>query len=198
MGPNGAGKTTLLEAILSADRKQILLDSKPCSMSNWKALTAQIGYIGHEPGLFLDLSAVDNLGYFSDLNDTRLKEEDLLAMLDRVGLQNRATDHARDFSRGMRQRLGLARATLHNPSLILMDEPLTGLDRDGVQVLQSLIQQEKKRGAIQILVTHSEEPFLELADRFLFLNRGRLIADIVREKYTDSARQRVHELLSDL
>lgn len=197
MGANGAGKTTLLEAILAAERNQIEINGEVCDPELWKKYTASTGYIGHEPGIFLDLSALENLGYFSDLNGLRVKKQDLLSKLQQVGLLNRANDSARGYSRGMRQRLGLARAVLHNPALILMDEPLTGLDRNGINFLIQLLQTEKQRGAIQILVTHSEEPFLEIADRFLFLNRGRLVADILREKYTEAAREKVMQLLED-
>lgn len=197
MGPNGAGKTSMLAAMLSADADQLKVNGNPLQRAGVARYHDRTGFIGHEPGLLLDLTAEENLKYFAELFGCKTGPGEVSGLLTLVGLSHRAKDTARGFSRGMRQRLGLARMIVHKPDLLLMDEPLTGLDRSGIEVLRKVVRSEKERGAIQVIVTHSEEPFLDLADRFVFVHKSRLVADIPGPKYTPEAREKVQSLLSE-
>jgi len=201
MGPNGAGKSSLLSLLYTRstpDEGSIFFRGDDVTDSSLRdGLREGTAFIGHDPGLFYDLNARENLRLFVELRyrtipqslDKRIDE-----MLMASGLSER-TDSVRHFSRGMKQRLGLARLFLTSPAVALMDEPLTGLDRPGVSYLRDLILENKSRGGGAVLSTHSEEPFADITDRFLFINRGRIVADIGRDKFTSEAKKRVGELL---
>lgn len=201
MGPNGAGKTSLVEAILSHNRPagaRLFFHGKEIrSIEAHNRFLSRCAYLGHEPGLMYDLSALENLKFFADFHcAVPPKEERLRALLAAVGLEHRANDTARIFSRGMRQRLGLARCLLHDPDILFLDEPLTGLDQEGIKRLIELLHPVRERHASALIITHDDAPFLDIADRYLFIKEGRLVADIERNRYTDAARRRLRSLLS--
>lgn len=131
---------------------------------------ALLGYLGHDPLVYLDLTALQNLELFADLYcipDARSRIEDLL---DEVGLLARAVDPVRTFSRGMAQRLGIARLLLHRPKLLLLDEPQSGLDAPGAKLLGSLVGE----GRSVVMVTHDVERAVAIADRVMVLRAGRV------------------------
>ncbi|MGD9696461.1 MAG: heme ABC exporter ATP-binding protein CcmA [Thermoleophilia bacterium] len=176
LGPNGAGKSTLLRMLATLLRTEegtleVCGDALPEGAT---AARAQIGYLGHDPLVYLDLTARQNLELYADLyglDDVRVRVDDAL---DRVGLLARSFDHVRTFSRGMAQRLGLARALLHEPRLLLLDEPHAGLDAAGAHLLdQVLAQRPQGRGVV--LVTHDVDRGVALADRVLVLRAGRRV-----------------------
>jgi heme exporter protein A len=172
-GPNGAGKTTLLKVLATLLRPHEgsvrVLD---CSLPDeaWK-LRGQIGYLGHEPALYRSLSARENLRFAARLHG--VGEERIAELLDAVGLARRGDDRVDEFSRGMRQRVAAARAVLHDPKLLLLDEPLSALDPHAVELLEPLI--GRSSGRTRILVTHDVERGRAEADHVLALRNGRAV-----------------------
>jgi heme exporter protein A len=141
------------------------------------AVRARIGLIGHQPMLYRDLSARENLTFFARLyavNDAPARVDRMLRM---VGLADRADDPVKNFSRGMVQRLSIARALLHEPSLILADEPFAGLDAPSIQSLEQLLQRLNAAGRTIVMVNHDIEQTLRLADRAIVLRQGRIALD---------------------
>jgi heme exporter protein A len=165
LGRNGAGKTTLLRILGSL--------SKP-SKGEVKIL-GRIGYLGHGIGVYDDLSAIENLTLFGQLAGLDNPRDAANEALERVGLTRVKEGLAREFSRGMRQRLAIARAFLHNPDLLLLDEPFTSLDDRAVAVLQQLLFDARARGSTIIMSTHQIREAMELASDVALLDRGRVI-----------------------
>jgi ABC-type multidrug transport system ATPase subunit len=179
LGPNGAGKSTLL-AVLAT------LSAPTTGRVRWGAVELQrgsaaraaIGYVGHDPGLYLDLSARQNLGLFGRLYGVPDPDERALLMLERVGLGDVPGDApARTFSRGMQQRLALARALLHEPRLLLFDEPGSALDPAGAAWLGEQLLRERAAGRVVVLVTHDLDAAGALAEHVVVMRRGRVGRD---------------------
>jgi heme exporter protein A len=165
IGRNGAGKTTLLRILASL--------SKPSKGTI--AIDGRIGYLGHGIGVYDDLSAIENLTLFGRLAGIPNPGASANAALEQVGLARVKDGLAREFSRGMRQRLAIARAFLHNPELLLLDEPFTSLDDRAVAVLQKLLSDAQSRGSTIIMSTHQIREAMELASDVALLERGRMI-----------------------
>jgi heme exporter protein A len=180
LGGNGAGKTTLLRVLAGllrphGGRARVLGAKLPAE--RWK-LPAQVGYLGHEPLLYRDLSGRENLRYHADLHGVpRARVEELLAA---VGMAERADDPVRDLSKGLVQRLAAARAVLHEPALLLLDEPRANLDPAAAELLEPLI--GRASGRSRVLVSHDVEGALAEADASIGLRDGRLAA-VGRELY---------------
>ena len=171
-GPNGAGKTTLLR-ILATVLKPTAGTAEVSGHELPKEATAvrgRVGYAGHEALVYPGLTARENLELYAALHDA--PDGAVVGALERVGLAERAGTLVSELSRGMRQRLSLARATLHGPSVLLLDEPTTGLDEDGRGVLRSLLAGD----ATALVATHEPEWFAGVADRTLRLEAGRVVA----------------------
>lgn len=176
-GPNGAGKSTLLRTLaglLRADSGSIEIFGEPLPAS--ASLRRRIGYLGHESFLYRDLTARENLAYYAKLfsvgDDARAA-----ALLAQVGLARYAERRVATFSRGMLQRLALARAILHEPELLLLDEPLTGLDPDGADLLSRMLAQATERGATVVMASHDMARALAVATRAVVVGRGRIVWD---------------------
>jgi heme exporter protein A len=165
IGRNGAGKTTFLRILASL--------SKP-SRGEIR-IEGRIGYLGHGIGVYDDLSAFENLTLFGQLAGVGNPEEAANAALEHVGLARVKDGLAREFSRGMRQRLAIARAFLHHPDLLLLDEPFTSLDDRAIAVLQELLTRARSRGSTIIMSTHQIREAMELASDVALLERGRMI-----------------------
>jgi heme exporter protein A len=177
LGPNGAGKSTLLSVLatlLTPDRGEVRYDGVPLAAVR-RAQRAQIGYVSHDALLYPDLSGTENLWFFGRLYGLDRPAERAAALLDRVGLsQDAARRPVRTYSRGMRQRLSIARALLQDPCLLLLDEPFTGIDRDGCALVEGLLMAEKAAGRIILLSTHRLELGAPLIDEVRLLEGGRL------------------------
>ena len=189
LGPNGAGKSTML-GILST----LILPTS--GRLQWEGDTlgrgslarARIGYVGHDPGVYGDLNARENLCLFGELYGITDPAGRAQAMLARVGLAEAAPDApVRTFSRGMQQRLALARALLHEPALLLFDEPASALDPAGADWLTGELAAERAAGRIVVLVTHDLEAAGPIADHVLILRRGRVVFDEARPGGFDAA-----------
>jgi heme exporter protein A len=180
LGGNGAGKTTLLRVLAGLLRPhggtaRVLGAQLPAE--RWK-LPAQVGYLGHEPLLYRDLSGRENLRYHADLHGApRARVDELLAA---VGMAGRAEDPVRDLSKGLVQRLAAARAVLHYPALLLLDEPRVNLDPAAAELLEPLI--GRASGRTRVLVSHDVEGALAEADASIGLRDGRPAA-VGRELY---------------
>jgi heme exporter protein A len=170
-GPNGAGKTTLLRVLATVLRPTAGDVSVGGHRLPREAARARpmLGFAGHEPPVYPSLTGRENLALYADLHG--LPPARVGEALETVGLTARAGDRVSEFSRGMRQRLALARAVLHRPPLLLLDEPTAGLDTEGQSVLRRLLAEE---GRTVIAATHEPQWFLPLATRSVRLEAGRL------------------------
>ena len=176
LGPNGSGKSTLLRLMTGLLRP----NAGRLSIGGWElpgeaaAVRGQIGLVSHRLLLYDNLTARENLLFFARLynlpNDSR--DERISESLRRVGLAKRAYDLTRTFSRGMQQRLSIARALLHDPDVLLFDEPYTGLDQDAAETLDSLLDEARSGGRTIVMATHQLERAARLADRTVILSRG--------------------------
>jgi heme exporter protein A len=175
-GPNGAGKTTLLRLLASLSRPT----GGRIRIAGWE-LPAQagqargvIGVVSHQPLLYGDLSAEENLRFFARLYglDSTQRKARIAEVLRAVGLYKRSADLVRTFSRGMQQRLAIARAILHDPPVLLLDEPYTGLDQDAAATLDDVLREVALRGRTVLMTTHDLERGLALAGRVAILSKG--------------------------
>lgn len=177
LGPNGAGKTTLLSlfSTLSTPTHGTMRFGR-FAPKHAKDARAQIGLVSHEPLTYGDLSARENVSFFARLYGAPEPERAAVQLLTDLGLSDALDRSAKTFSRGMRQRLGLARALVGRPQLVLLDEPFTGLDRASTDVVIARARALRDDGAIVLLISHDLSVTAALADRSAVLKRGRLAA----------------------
>ncbi len=180
VGPNGAGKSTLMRIVST------LL--KPTSglveIGGWTLpqhsdrVRRYIGLVSHQTMLYADLTAQENLMFFARLYQLDNADDRVAGAIKYVGLAARQRDPVRTFSRGMMQRLTIARATLHEPDVLLLDEPYTGLDQDASQLLDDLLRREVSHGRTILMITHDLAHGLNLCDRTAILNRGKIVCEV--------------------
>ncbi|MEO8549677.1 MAG: ABC transporter ATP-binding protein [Kofleriaceae bacterium] len=177
LGHNGAGKTTLLGVVSTLVRPntgEVTYRSGGVSVSG-EAVRREIGLLAHASLCYAELSAIENLELVAGLYGVAA---DITKILDQVGLEARARERAaRTYSRGMLQRLALARALLTRPSLILLDEPFTGLDRGGALALGEQLGTLKSDGTVVVVVTHDLEAIAGRTDHVAILRRGKLVCE---------------------
>jgi heme ABC exporter ATP-binding subunit CcmA len=174
IGRNGAGKTTLLRAIAGFSRPgrgQILIGGKQPRDADTRR---HLGFLGHGISVYDELSAFENLTLYARLYSLPDPRARALEWLERTGLERVRDGLVREFSRGMRQRLAVARAFLHNPSVLLLDEPFTALDDRAIAVLQTLLREALAKGKTIIMSTHQLREALELASHVALLARGKV------------------------
>ena len=188
LGPNGAGKTTTLKLLMglvfpSGGRAQIL----GCALDDLR-MKAQIGFLPEQPYFYDHLTAVELLEYFAQLSGVPAKERTrrVHTVLDRVGLHEARTSQLRKYSKGMLQRVGIAQAIIHEPKLVFLDEPMSGLDPVGRREVRDLIESLKTEGKTIFFSTHILSDAESLCDRVAVLNNGELrgigvVADLARE-----------------
>jgi heme exporter protein A len=174
IGRNGAGKTTLLRTIAGFSRpgkgKITIFGSTPRDTEARK----QMGYIGHGISVYDELSALENLTLYGKLYNLPNPKRSALDWLQRTGLERVKDGLVREFSRGMRQRLAVARAFLHEPKVLLLDEPFTALDDRAIAVLQRLLREGLAAGKTIVMSTHQLREALELASHVALLVRGKV------------------------
>jgi heme exporter protein A len=178
LGPNGAGKSTLLGvlATIVAPTSGSVRYGTATAGESGPALRQRIGVLAHELYLYPELSARQNLTFFADLYGLDAARV-VPAALERAALADRAPDEVGSFSRGMRQRLALERALLHQPRLVLLDEPFTGLDDRSVGAVSDRLRRLAADGAIVVVATHDLDVADGLVTRVALVREGRLIAD---------------------
>ena len=147
-------------------------------------MRAQIGMVAHKPLLYENLTAIENLRLFARLYNVPESEARCAVMLERVGLTKRAGDLVRTFSRGMLQRLAIARALLHEPEVLLFDEPHTGLDQEAAAMLDAVVVDQRASGRTVLMATHELERAARLSSRVVILARGAVSADVPSDGMT--------------
>lgn len=177
LGPNGCGKSTLLRILAtlleatSSGGTILSFDLKKDSSE----IRAQMAWLGHDLGLYKTLTAGENLKFSCGIRGRRLSDSQIQKILEEVGLQGLENKPVASFSVGMRKRLSLARILLETPSLILLDEPHTNLDREGKMLMNRCVVQWKKAGTTVFLASHDHHEVLPLCDKALVLNQGRVV-----------------------
>jgi heme exporter protein A len=179
LGANGAGKSTLLRvlATLTAPTEGRLELFGLAGPARRPDLRARLGLIGHQPMLYRDLTVLENLEFFGRLYGVADVRGRAMDLLDQVNLTDRAGDSVASLSRGMAQRIAIARALMHRPDLLLADEPFTGLDAPSSQRLSRLLHELREGGCTVVLAHHHVAETLAMTDRVLVLREGRLVLD---------------------
>ncbi len=194
-GPNGAGKTTFLRIVATlgkptAGRVTIRgIDA----LKEPERVRAEIGLISHQSLLYEDLTAHENLIFYGRMYGLENPKRRAEAALEDVDLQHRRHDRVAGFSRGMKQRLAIARATLHRPTILLLDEPFTGLDASAREMLVRMLRELQQEDRSLLLVTHDFQKGVALADRFAILDRGRVVGGGDTEGMTETEMQAHYE-----
>ena len=177
-GPNGAGKTTLTRILalsLKATSGTLRIAGHDPRVND-RETKGSIGYLSHQTFLYDDLTARENLLFFGRLYGAASPEAKARALLDGLGLLDRAEDPVRTFSRGMQQRLSLARSLIHEPRIVFLDEPFTGLDPHAATVLQTTLARLREERRTLVVTTHDLARGLDLSDRFVILSKGSIVA----------------------
>jgi heme exporter protein A len=183
LGPNGAGKTTFLR-ILSSLSRPTLGDVRVAGYhlpQQAAAVRRRLGVLSHQPLLYGDLTAEENLRFYGKMyavEDINGRIDEVLSL---VGLAQRRDDLVRTYSRGMQQRLAIARAVIHDPDILLLDEPYTGLDQDASAMLDEVLKKIAAQGRTVVMTSHDLARAAELASRFDVLSRGVIAASARRE-----------------
>lgn len=179
VGPNGAGKTTLLRilATLLRPTSGTLRIAGLDPARDGAEVRRRIGFLSHRTLLYDDLTAEQNLRFYARMYGLPDASARIDELLEQVGLADRRHDLVRTFSRGMQQRLAVARAVLHRPSILLLDEPYTGLDPQATDALSALLGELAGEGCTILLTTHDLERGLSVGHRVIVLSRGRVVYD---------------------
>jgi heme exporter protein A len=177
LGANGAGKTTLLRILACL--------TKPSAGSAYiegldivqdaRQVRHLVGFVAHQPYLYEELTALENLHFFGKMYSVKNTQERANLLLRKVGLEKRARERVAVLSRGQVQRLSLARALLHSPPFLLLDEPDTGLDQEGRELIEALLAEHTAQGGTILFTTHQIERALQLSDSITMLNKGRIV-----------------------
>lgn len=184
LGPNGAGKTTFLRILASLSRPamgevRIAGLRLPQQAS---AVRRILGVVSHQPLLYGDLTAEENLRFYGRMYGVPGLEQRVSEVLEMIGLANRRRDLVRTYSRGMQQRLAIGRAVLHDPEVMLFDEPHTGLDQDACVMLDAVLREVAARGRTVVMTSHDLARAADLAGRFDVLSRGAIVASARRSE----------------
>jgi heme ABC exporter ATP-binding subunit CcmA len=196
LGANGAGKTTLLRilAMLSRPTAGTVCLNGLDSERNAQQVRRLVGFVAHSPYLYDELTALENLLFFCKMYTVQDASERTRQLLRRVGLEKRANERVHTLSRGQVQRLSLARALLHAPQLLLLDEPDTGLDAEGNELLAELLSEHIREGGAVLFTTHQLERALTMSETILILDGGRIVSrqatiglalDTMRQHYNE-------------
>jgi heme exporter protein A len=189
-GPNGAGKTTLIK-ILSGLTQPSSGTAKVAGFDVTEGhpeMRKEIGVISHSTALYADLTPLENLMFFARMHGLEQPEDKSLKVIEEVGLSPRRNDRVRTFSRGMLQRLSIARAVLHDPAILFLDEPFTGLDLHATNVLKEHLQRLHDRHRTILMTTHDISCGLEMCDKVALQVQGKFaflenISDVDKDRF---------------
>ena len=188
LGPNGAGKTTFLRVLATLSRPsmgqvKVAGHQLPDEAAH---VRAKLGVVSHMPLLYPDLTAEENLRFYGRMYGIGNMEARITEVLGMVGLENRRKDLVRTFSRGMQQRLAIGRAVIHDPEVMLFDEPYTGLDQDASEMLDDVLRSVAAEGRTVVMTSHDLVRAEDLATRFDILSRGVITAFATRKELQNS------------
>ncbi len=176
-GPNGAGKTTLLKIIstlISPTSGSVSIDGRDLKRKPLE-VRQRIGVISHETYLYENLTAYENLIFYGRMYGVENLEQKVKELLKQIELESRASDRVAAYSRGMKQRLSIARAMLHDPDILLLDEPYAGLDQQACKIFERILKELSERQKTVIMATHELERGLKLCSQAIILNKGRIV-----------------------
>lgn len=184
LGPNGAGKTTFLRILATLSRPSLgSVKVGGYSLPNEAAqVRAKLGVVSHMPLLYPDLTAEENLRFYGRMYGIGNMEARITEVLEMVGLEPRRKDLIRTFSRGMQQRLAIGRAVIHDPEVMLFDEPYTGLDQDACEMLDDVLRSVAADGRTVVMTSHDLARAEDIATRFDILSRGVITASTTRKR----------------
>lgn len=188
LGPNGAGKTTFLRILASLSRPSL----GEVTVAGYKLpgeaaqIRARLGVVSHLSLLYSDLTAEENLRFYARMYGLTNYESRIAEVLEMVGLETRRRDLVRTYSRGMQQRLAIGRAVLHDPQIMLFDEPYTGLDQDASSMLDVVLKTVAAQGRTVVMTSHDLVRAEDLATRFDILSRGVIAASATRKQLKKS------------
>lgn len=177
LGANGAGKTTLLRilACLTKPTAGAVRVSGLDIGQEAQQIRLLVGFVGHQPNLYDELTVLENLLFFGRMYSVKKAHERATTLLQQVGLARRSSERAGTLSRGQLQRLSLARALLHAPQLLLLDEPDAGLDDEGIGLLEELLREHAEQGGTTLFTTHNFERAVKFSDQICMLSGGRVV-----------------------
>ena len=176
IGRNGSGKTMLMKCIcgfVPVSSGEIIINGK--FLKNGKEIPDNIGVIIETPGFLPAYSAYRNLKFLADIKG-KISKQQIYEAISKVGLDPKSKKHVGKYSLGMRQRLGLAQAIMENPDILILDEPMNGLDKDGVKDMQNYLLDLKAKGKTIIIASHSSEDISILCDEVYEMDKGMLTA----------------------
>ncbi|MEH7437375.1 heme ABC exporter ATP-binding protein CcmA [Neobacillus drentensis] len=185
LGPNGAGKSTLLKVLATLIKPTSGLvninglDLKKDHIEIKKTL----GYLPHSSLLYDQYSPLENLVFFGNIYGVKNVEEKAIQLVKEVGLSFFLNEPVKNFSRGMIQRIAIARAIVHDPEVLLLDEPHTGLDQGAITILNNVILSMKDKGATTLMVTHDFKQAAEICDRIIIVKNGKIVDDFKMERH---------------
>lgn len=187
-GPNGAGKTTLLKLIstlIEPTEGSVFVSGHNVAEEPEKA-RREIGMLSHDSYLYGELTAKENLLFFGQMYEIKGQEleERIIQLLNDVGLVTKADERVSTYSRGMKQRLSIARAFIHKPSVLLLDEPYTGLDPEASLIFENLLKSPEFQESTRLMVSHDLEKGFALCDRVFILNKGKFVYDGPKEDFS--------------
>ncbi len=185
IGPNGAGKTTFLRILASLARPSMggVKVAGYALPKEAAEVRRRLGVVSHQPLLYVDLTAAENLSFYGRMYNLPDLDERINEVLEMVGLTKRRNDLVRTYSRGMQQRLAIGRAVLHDPSVMLFDEPYTGLDQDASSMLDEVLRTVAARGRTVVMTSHDLGRTEDLATRFDVLSRGKIAATATHKDF---------------
>jgi len=182
VGKNGAGKTTLIRIILNLYKStsgKVLVDGVDVNSSEYVKVKESIGFLNDNIGLFKDFTAWDNIEFFHRIYFPNAKasqrRSDIEKVLKRVDLYSNRNNKITFFSRGMRQRLAIARSIINNPNLLILDEPSRGLDIEGKEMLKDIIEEYQKKNATILINSHDLDDFQDIATKIAFIKKGKIV-----------------------